>query len=172
MQRVLSPVFRHDSKECSKPSCRQREWTIQCRQSINGSRVRVCEEQSGDKVSENIKLSLKVTHDEWKSSKSGSAVSRVDQCNQKSHGGTCQSDIKLKKTTEKKRREKESVRRAEIQSRWPHGEPDAFKRVFFAFDHHALIQNRRLLIANVHKLSGGREHSFQVPFNVSTCTCT
>ena len=32
----LSFVFRHDSKECSKPSCRQRESTIWCRQSING----------------------------------------------------------------------------------------------------------------------------------------
>ena len=32
----LSPVFRHDSKECTKPSCRQRERTILCRQSING----------------------------------------------------------------------------------------------------------------------------------------
>ena len=30
------PVFRHDSKECSKPSYRQREGTIRCRQSING----------------------------------------------------------------------------------------------------------------------------------------
>ena len=30
----LSTVFRHDSKECFKPSCRQREWTIRCRQSI------------------------------------------------------------------------------------------------------------------------------------------
>ena len=32
----LGPVFRHDSKECFKPSWRQREWTTRCRQSING----------------------------------------------------------------------------------------------------------------------------------------
>ena len=32
----LRSVFRHDSKECFKPLCRQREWMIWCRQSING----------------------------------------------------------------------------------------------------------------------------------------
>ena len=34
----LSPVFRHDSKECSKPSCGQRKWTFACRQSTTGRR--------------------------------------------------------------------------------------------------------------------------------------
>ena len=43
--------------------------------------------------------------------------------------------------------------------------PDAVKRVFFALDHHAARQNRRLLIADVHKLSGDRELSFQLPSN-------
>ena len=31
-------------KECFKPSWHQREWTIWCRQSINGRAVKVCEE--------------------------------------------------------------------------------------------------------------------------------
>ena len=55
----MSPVFRHDSKECSKPSCRQQRVDDPVHTIFKWeSRVKVYEEQSGDRVSENIKLAI------------------------------------------------------------------------------------------------------------------
>ena len=95
---------------------------------------------------------ITVTHGEWKSSKSGRAVSKVGQYPQThflhATGRQCP-DAK-----------------AENKSRWLHDNTDG--RVFLALT--IMLRDRtilasRLHIAKVLELSGDRELSYQVPFN-------
>ena len=120
-------------------------------------------------------------------SKSGKAVSKAGQYVKKVHGATCHRDITQEKEVQFSSFELQShIQRAtkrwfldeikaEARSRRPHDNPDAFKRVCFALI--IMLRDRTIPRQSPsHRkrpyFSGDRELSFQVPFNVSTCTST